>query len=218
MAEAGQVMAWKRGGEEPGGRAPAPGELAVVQAFLNSADLEDGIEAWTDPEALAHWLARWRLLDPPLALTDADVARAIRVREALRDVLSARDDALATTDAAARLADALGALEFKVEVNALGQPTMAPIAMGLDHALTTLMLIIYRASLGGTWERLKTCRHDPCRWVFYDASKNRSGNWCTMSICGAKRKARSYRQRKSAMHRDGPERAQVASSTVRKGP
>ncbi len=48
----------------------------------------------------------------------------------------------------------------------------------------------------GSWQRLKACRNDACRWVFYDASKNRSGTWCTMSICGDKLKARAYRRRR----------------------
>ncbi|HEV2869799.1 MAG TPA: CGNR zinc finger domain-containing protein, partial [Actinomycetota bacterium] len=30
---------------------------------------------------------------------------------------------------------------------------------------------------------------------FYDHSTNRSGTWCTMSVCGNRRKARAYRRR-----------------------
>jgi predicted RNA-binding Zn ribbon-like protein len=46
-----------------------------------------------------------------------------------------------------------------------------------------------------TWARLKACRSDTCRWAFYDHSKNRSGHWCSMEVCGARHKAREYRAR-----------------------
>ncbi|MGZ6979737.1 MAG: CGNR zinc finger domain-containing protein, partial [Acidimicrobiia bacterium] len=45
----------------------------------------------------------------------------------------------------------------------------------------------------------KACRHDECQWAFYDRSRNRSGQWCVMAVCGNRNKARSYRERQ----RDG---------------
>ena len=53
----------------------------------------------------------------------------------------------------------------------------------------------------GTWERLKVCRQESCRWAFYDNTKNRSGVWCNMASCGNRAKARAYRARRA------PERA-----------
>jgi predicted RNA-binding Zn ribbon-like protein len=73
---------------------------------------------------------------------------------------------------------------------------------GVDGALGRLLVIVYRAMETGTWSRLKACRNDTCRWAFYDHSKNRSGHWCTMSVCGNRTKARQYRQR----HRVAPAR------------
>jgi len=48
----------------------------------------------------------------------------------------------------------------------------------------------------GSWARLKVCRSDSCRWAFYDASKNRSGAWCTMAVCGNRNKVRAYQRRR----------------------
>ncbi|MGH2778535.1 MAG: CGNR zinc finger domain-containing protein, partial [Actinomycetota bacterium] len=31
--------------------------------------------------------------------------------------------------------------------------------------------------------------------AFYDHSKNRSGKWCTMRVCGNRAKTRAYRER-----------------------
>jgi predicted RNA-binding Zn ribbon-like protein len=53
------------------------------------------------------------------------------------------------------------------------------------------------AEAEGTWERLKVCHNEECRWAFYDASKNRLGRWCNMDVCGARHKMRAYRERKT---------------------
>ena len=61
--------------------------------------------------------------------------------------------------------------------------------------LARLFAIILAAHIDGTWPRLKACRNDICRWAFYDTSKNQSGHWCSMAICGSRRKTRAYRAR-----------------------
>ena len=66
----------------------------------------------------------------------------------------------------------------------------------VDAALGRLLVIVYRAMENDTWPRLKACREDTCRWTFYDHSKNRSGHWCSMEVCGSGHKARQYRERR----------------------
>ncbi len=39
------------------------------------------------------------------------------------------------------------------------------------------------------------CSSDTCQWAFYDRSKNRSGRWCSMQVCGNRTKTRAYRAR-----------------------
>jgi predicted RNA-binding Zn ribbon-like protein len=48
---------------------------------------------------------------------------------------------------------------------------------------------------GDGWGRLKVCGAEDCRWAFYDASRNHSRTWCSMSDCGNRAKARAYRAR-----------------------
>ena len=55
---------------------------------------------------------------------------------------------------------------------------------------------IVEATLMGTWERLKICSSDTCRWAFYDRSKNGCSCWCSMRGCGTREKARAYRARR----------------------
>ena len=61
--------------------------------------------------------------------------------------------------------------------------------------LGRLAAIVARSQADGTWPRMKACPNDRCHWAFYDRSRNRSRTWCTMSVCGNRAKARSYRAR-----------------------
>jgi predicted RNA-binding Zn ribbon-like protein len=56
-----------------------------------------------------------------------------------------------------------------------------------------LLGIALRARLEGTWDRLKICTADDCRWAFFDSSRNRGGHWCSMELCGNREKNRRYR-------------------------
>ena len=79
-------------GRQPAGRAPAPGRLAFVQAFLNSFwDLgAGGADRWADPAGYGAWL-RERGFAPGDATSD-DLARATELREALRALARANHD------------------------------------------------------------------------------------------------------------------------------
>ena len=45
---------------------------------------------------------------------------------------------------------------------------------------------------------MKACRNERCRWVFYDHSRNHTGTWCSMRICGNRHKVRAHRARQAA--------------------
>jgi predicted RNA-binding Zn ribbon-like protein len=72
---------------------------------------------------------------------------------------------------------------------------LTPAAAGLDGFVARLLSDIAAAQLDGTWDRLKVCPRDVCRWAFYDGSKNRSGRWCTMALCGSRAKSARLRAR-----------------------
>ncbi|MBM7584613.1 putative RNA-binding Zn ribbon-like protein [Bacillus pakistanensis] len=44
-------------------------------------------------------------------------------------------------------------------------------------------------------ERVKQCEGDPCGWLFFDTSRNRSRRWCSMADCGNRAKARRFNQK-----------------------
>lgn len=174
---------------EPGGRPPAPGALRLLQRFVNTEDREAGSDALADAAALTAWLRAAGLLavgERPA--TRADLALAHAVRDELRALFLAHHDgrpapagaALAKLTLVARPRD--------------GGLRLAPAAAGARGALARLVAIAAEAD-PRELARLRACRRDACRWVFYDASRNRSGVWCSMDVCGARTKMAAYRRR-----------------------
>lgn len=179
-------------------RAPAPEPIRIVQRFVNSLDLEDGPEQWPDAAALRGWLVEAGLLDEDLRVTDADHARAIALREALRALARANaghaldDGAVATVNEAGRRA------RLQPELEDAATARLVPTARGVDAALGRIVAALHAGIADGSWPRLKACARDTCRWAYYDHSRNRSGQWCSMAGCGSREKnRRAYRRRRA---------------------
>jgi predicted RNA-binding Zn ribbon-like protein len=66
-----------------------------------------------------------------------------------------------------------------------------------------LFAAVAAAMADGSWSRLKACRRHACRWAFYDHSRNRSGTWCSMAVCGNRVKVADYRRRIRGRSRPG---------------
>jgi predicted RNA-binding Zn ribbon-like protein len=176
-------------------RERAPGRLALVQDFINSLELESDLEALPDAAALDGWLRGRGLLAPDERIADGDLERARAFREALRELLVERAHGDVRAETVAALNRAADGATLRVGFDVAGAPQLAPAGGALDRFLGELGRVIAAASLDGTWSRLKVCGDDTCRWAFYDRSKNRSGAWCSMAVCGNRAKARSYRRR-----------------------
>lgn len=180
----------------------APGELATVQAFVNTLDVEEDDERLTTPAALAAWLADNGLTEGgTVRARRVDLENAIRLREALRAILLAHVDSVPVPAGAAMELDAVARRSrLRLRFDRDGRGALEPQTRGVDGALGRLLAIVHRAIETGSWERLKACRQDGCGWAFYDRTKNRSGAWCSMDVCGNRAKARSYRERRAGSH------------------
>ena len=182
---------------EASSRQAAPGELEVVRQFLNTRDVEEGTDEISTPEALRTWLAAHDLDTRGTRATRKDVRSAELMRESLRAMTLANNgerlDARAIKDLNALAEE----MHLVVRFDGRGASELEPAGRGLDAALGALLAVVFRAMESGTWQRLKACREDTCQWAFYDRSKNRSGTWCSMAVCGNRAKARAYRSRRS---------------------
>lgn len=183
---------------EPSESKPAPGELGLVQAFLNTVDLEGGVDELGDAAELRAWLLERELLDEEASVDEADLGRALGVREALRALLAANNGERPDPRAVDLLNEVGADAKLIVHFHPDGHAHLRPGSPGVVGALGVLLGIVYTAMAEGTWQRLKACRNDVCRWAYYDHSKNRSGAWCTMRTCGSQMKARAYRERRKA--------------------
>jgi predicted RNA-binding Zn ribbon-like protein len=173
----------------------APQPLRLVQAFVNTVDLEHEREWLPDPAALEAWAHERDLVPASTRFTKRDLAQALELREAFRALLAANRDRRRDAAALALLTDKARAAKLSV-VFAGETPTLEPEAGGIDGLCGQLVSVAATAMLDGSWQRLKACRN--CRWAFFDESKNRSARWCSMSLCGNRLKTRAYRRRQRA--------------------
>jgi predicted RNA-binding Zn ribbon-like protein len=169
---------------------------------------------WLDPAAnVQRWVAAAGIDDPadgalaegaPASAAVADGAVAVgrggidalrRLRESMARVLLAVADheAAPAADVAALGRVATGAWHRRRLVPGAGgaAATWDDAALDLRHrlALDAATLITSPASV----RDLRAC--DECRWLFLDATRNRSRRWCDPADCGNRVRQRRHQQR-----------------------
>src|SRR3954454_8644481 len=181
---------------EPGGRPKAPGQLELLQRFVNSHNHDfprDWDRIGTREKAQA-WLRQKQLVAPGDRISGADAARLRELREAIRELAIANQGGRPGRAATELIRRESRAAHLTVSVDDTGRTALEPAPRGVDGAIATLLAILHEAQLTRDWPRLKGCRQ--CGYAFFDRSKNRSAAWCDMSICGNRTKNRAYYRRR----------------------
>jgi predicted RNA-binding Zn ribbon-like protein len=182
---------------QPNDRAPAPPPLDLVQDFVNTRDVGHDQDEFTDPARLARWLHDRGLLDERIRLDQRHLDQAIVVREGLRALLLENNGAALAEDRAAIQALDEAASALPVRIRHTTATLLEPAEPDAPSSgLAAILAVTVSARVDGSWSRLKACRERDCRWVFYDASKNRSGTWCSMAVCGTEAKKRAFIERR----------------------
>lgn len=171
-------------------------ELEIVRAFVNTADVGSGSDAFDTPPALVAWLAERGLIEEGTEASEKDLERTRALRDALRAFLYANAGGELDPEAPLVLDAAAERSNLRLHFCPEGADLMS-CAAGVDGAHGRLLAIVAEAMRAGTWARLKACRSDDCRWAFFDGSKNHSRAWCSMAVCGNRAKARAFRERHS---------------------
>jgi predicted RNA-binding Zn ribbon-like protein len=169
----------------------------VIRRFLNTVSFERGEDALNGPDALPAWCAAEGL---DCGSAPDDLAELRRFREALRQVAFANAGHGDRSQSWQALQPFVGDCTFSMEV-AHGAPSLEGCGEGVKRAIAALLAIVYDAIRTGEWLRFKACRAGDCQWAFYDESKNGSGTWCSMAVCGNRYKARRRRRRASAVEK-----------------
>jgi predicted RNA-binding Zn ribbon-like protein len=174
----------------------APNGLDLVIDFVNTLDLDEGTDALETLDGLRAWLADEHLLNRANApVSAADRLNAVRLREALRELMLANNGEGDANRAGRELEQAARRGDLRVHFAPSGEISLAPGAEGVPGALAQLLVPVAHALGDGSWQRVKACRASDCQWAFYDRSRNRSGVWCEMAVCGNRTKVRTYRER-----------------------
>jgi predicted RNA-binding Zn ribbon-like protein len=176
-------------------RETATGAVGLVQAYVNTVDVQDGPEELADPNTLGAWLVAHDLMASGQTVTEADLKHSIAVREAIRGVIGANSGARVYPLDIATLNEAAAASRLRARFGAGGKARLEPEASGVAGAMGRLVAALFVAMADEDWSRLKLCGSETCRWAFYDRSRNHSSRWCTMASCGNRQKARRFRER-----------------------
>ncbi|MFD7316348.1 CGNR zinc finger domain-containing protein [Streptomyces sp. NPDC059883] len=193
----------------------APAGLALVQELINTRAISDyAPDLLADRETAERWLAgaagEWTRIhglgSPDCTLSPSD-PRALRdLRESFERLLTTPPPA-PDTDPAPGAAPRpvlvpgtaprpVRGVTVRLAPDEQGQVQLLPVGRGrgwLESALWSETLLAQRA---GTWPRLKICRNGECGSAFYDTSRNNSGVWHDVRICGNAVNLRASRQRK----------------------
>ncbi|HZN21182.1 MAG TPA: CGNR zinc finger domain-containing protein [Gaiellaceae bacterium] len=186
-------------GFQPGGRAPAPPPLDLVQDFVNTEIPEWARDDIATPGLLESWLRGRGLLSDDEGVDAASFVAARELRSALRALALLNTLGRRPPDRALdELRRALRDISLGVEPDADGRLAVVGAGAGAQRALAAIVAVVVEGQASGSWPRLKACRQETCGWVFFDASRNASSTWCSMSVCGSRAKSASYRRRRKA--------------------
>lgn len=150
-------------------------------------------EMLVSPDRLDAWYVESGIVDAVTPSREADVERAIEVREAVYELVTARlageeydRGALATVNGAARKPAAT--------------PQLTPSGRWTDatpeEALSTVARHAVELLSGPEVPLIKECGNPECTRVYIDRSRGMRRHWCGMESCGNKLKAQAYRARK----------------------
>ncbi|MGA9160145.1 MAG: CGNR zinc finger domain-containing protein [Actinomycetota bacterium] len=174
----------------------APGDLELLQRFMN-LHVHDAEGTHLEPptEQIHAFLVERNLLQENERFTDADRETYLGLRDAIRNLILARDDEPISVEDAEAI-DRIGlAAGLHPHFHATQHPTLEPKGAGIAAAFGRIVAIAFVGAFDGSFDHLKLCADETCRSVFYDRSKNHSGRWCSMSTCGNRAKVRAWRER-----------------------
>ena len=173
--------------------ATAPGGLALVQGLLNTRSTASGFPDLLDDESTAEaWLNQGLREWGELAGSDPiDQTVSQRGLVELRE-LRARVRSYVQGERAGVHIDE----PISVVSNEDGTLRTQPTGSGIRWVESAVWGAVLMAQDRDTLRRLKLCRNELCGSAFYDRSKNNSGVWHDVHVCGNAANLRASRARR----------------------
>jgi len=148
------------------------------------------------PEDLCRWLRAAGFEAEAIVASEADLATARRLREAVHAL------------ADARIGGAADPADARVALNAIAAgPAAAPQldshgALAWHGDSATLTALVAREAVvlfgGPQASNIRRCEADGCAILFLDTSRSGDRRWCSMAACGNKAKVAEFRRRRRA--------------------
>lgn len=161
-----------------------PAGALLLRDFVNTVEWQEDSDSWSTPDELAGWLSA-RLELTVGGLDEADLLAARRLREGLRAVFlqHAGHDPLASE--LDHLNHALAEVPMRMRISEDGTLALVPCReSALGEPLARIIAALDASRMDGSFQRLKACSRESCRWAYWDGSRNQSGRWCSMAWCG----------------------------------
>lgn len=170
--------------------------LGTVVDIVNTAPEVDGAEGLPDVAALKDLVAR-RELSGVGRLEPEDVEGVRRVRDRLRAVFAAPDDAAAVHVVNALVADARTTPrltdhdDWPLHIHYSAPEARLPERLAAECGMALAFVLA-----AGERTRLAVCAAPDCSRVLVDLSRNRSKRYCDSRTCGNRLHVAAYRARR----------------------
>ncbi len=171
------------------GSPPAPGNLRLLEGFLNTWSGELGFDDFETTKSTEAWLRGFDLWAGVRELTSEQQQRIIKFRGYLRAWILDENNSHP-------LNDLITEISFQAEFGSGGEVHFRSLGNAYQGVLGVLTEVISESQQDGTWDRFKCCELPTCGWAFYDSTRSRTKRWCSMKTCGSRHKAREYYKRK----------------------
>jgi predicted RNA-binding Zn ribbon-like protein len=179
---------------------PAPGEDASIALALANTLLHGPsgpADLLTDASAAGIWLANQVASQPSATLHPADLARLIRLRSAIRDVLGAVAAARQPAPSHVALlnqttAAAPGAIQLRIGQQTLTRSWSPSGGPAFDIALAALAADAIELATGDRAEQIRQCEAHSCIRLFLREHARR--RWCSNNCGDRVRAARHYQR------------------------
>jgi predicted RNA-binding Zn ribbon-like protein len=174
--------------------------------FINTEMIESGqeVDRVASPQALAAWVAASSLgpeFGVPTDIESTIYTQAIRLREALSASYNALIDEQPVPEPAlkslnAALSSAPGTELRRLSTQTLSHLPRVDLAKDASHLPWLLANAAAQLLCSNETKLLRRCANrDHCMLVFLDTSRSRTRRWCSMDLCGNRRKVAAHNQR-----------------------
>jgi predicted RNA-binding Zn ribbon-like protein len=178
--------------------------------FIDTIETEKGVmvDRFTSTADAIDWLREHGLLHEPVQAEvealrrpgpegDRALARIRRVREALREIITASVEGRPAAERAIDLVNRvmLERQRFILVCGPGGALDHRHEGDEIEDVLARLAERIARQVISPDADRLRICDSETCSWVFYDSSRTGRRRWCDMNTCGNRAKAARHRAR-----------------------